>query len=118
LFAIAVVLVVLAGRLVQLQGLESTAYAAKAEQQRLRKVELAATRGSILDRDGRPLAMNVDARAVYADPKLVQDAPKTAAALSPLLRLPVADLTEKLSRKTRFVYLARGVDPDVARDVL
>jgi cell division protein FtsI (penicillin-binding protein 3) len=118
LFAFALVLVVLAGRLVQLQGLESTAYAAKAEQQRLRKVELAATRGSILDRDGRPLAMNVDARAIYADPKLVVDAPATAATLAPLLRMTPAELREKLQRKSRFVYLARGVDPEVARAVM
>jgi cell division protein FtsI (penicillin-binding protein 3) len=118
LFAIAFVLVLLAGRLVQLQGFESTTYAAKAEQQRLRKVELAATRGSILDRDGRPLAMNVDARAVYADPKLVIDPAGTAATLAPFLKATVKDLTERLSRKSRFVYLARGVDPETARTVM
>jgi cell division protein FtsI (penicillin-binding protein 3) len=118
LFAIAVVLLVLAGRLVQLQGLESTAYAAKAEQQRLRKVELAATRGSILDREGRPLALNVDARAVYADPKNVVDPAATAKALAPLLHMRARDLRPKLARQTRFVYLARGVDPEVARAVL
>ncbi|HEU0132244.1 MAG TPA: penicillin-binding protein 2 [Mycobacteriales bacterium] len=118
LLVIAAVLTVLAGRLVQLQGLESTAYAAKAEQQRLRKVELAAARGSILDRDGEPLAMNVDARAVYADPKLVLDPDASARKLAPLLRVAPADLAEKLRRRTRFVYLARGVDPEVARNVL
>jgi cell division protein FtsI (penicillin-binding protein 3) len=118
LFAIAVILVVLAGRLVQLQGLESTAYAAKAEQQRLRKVDLAAARGEILDRQGRPLAMNVDARAIYADPKLVKDPDKTARTLASLLHLHARDLTPKLQRATRFVYLARGVDPDVARAVI
>jgi cell division protein FtsI (penicillin-binding protein 3) len=118
LFFIGLTLVVLAGRLVQLQGLESTAYAAKAEQQRLRKVELAAARGSILDREGRPLAMNVDARAIYADPKLVQDPAKTADTLAPLLGVPAAELQPKLERNTRFVYLARGLDPEKARTVV
>jgi cell division protein FtsI (penicillin-binding protein 3) len=118
LFVVAVVLLVLAGRLAQLQGLESTAYAAKAEQQRLRKVALAAARGSILDRQGRPLAMNVDARAVYADPSLVVDPAATAHKLGVLLHLHAAALRPKLVRSTRFVYLARGVDPDVARAIL
>jgi cell division protein FtsI (penicillin-binding protein 3) len=115
---VGVVLVVLAGRLVQLQGLEATTYAAKAERQRLRKVELAATRGSILDRSGLPLAMNVDARAVYADPKLVIDAAKTARDLQPLLKIPAHQILQKLTRGGRFVYLARGVHPDTARAVL
>jgi cell division protein FtsI (penicillin-binding protein 3) len=118
LYVVAVVLVVLAGRLVQLQGFDSTTYAAKAEQQRLRKVELAAARGSILDRDGRPLAMNVDARAIYADPKLVDDPAGTATTLAPLLHLDAKDLRARLERKTRFVYLARGIDPDVARAIV
>ena len=115
---VGVALAVLAGRLVQLQGFDSTVYAAKAERQRLRKVELAATRGSILDRAGRPLAMNVDARAVYADPKLVEDAPATARALQPILKVPAHQLLQKLTRGGRFVYLARGVHPDTARAVL
>ncbi|HEX8004276.1 MAG TPA: penicillin-binding protein 2 [Mycobacteriales bacterium] len=115
---VALALVVLAGRLVQLQGLESTAYAAKAERQRLRKVELAASRGAILDRSGRPLAMNVDARAVYADPKLVKNADAAARALQPLLKVKGHELRARLTRSGRFVYLARGVHPDVARAVL
>ena len=118
LVVVAFALVVLAGRLVQLQGLESTTYAAKAERQRLRKVELVATRGAILDRAGRPLAMNVDARAVYADPKLVEDAAKTARELQPLLRIKAHEIQAKLTRTGRFVYLARGVDPETARQVM
>ena len=114
---VAVALTVLAGRLVQLQGFESTTYAAKAERQRLRKVELAATRGAILDRGGRPLAMNVDARAVFADPKLVKDAAKTARDLQPLLKVKAHELKQRLTRSSRFVYLARGVDPETARKV-
>lgn len=118
LFVVAIVLAVLAGRLVQLQGFDSTVYAEKAAKQRLRNITLAATRGSILDRDGRPLALNVDARAVYADPKFVTDVTKAAAALAPLLGVPAKELRPKLRRATRFVYLARGVDPEVARRIV
>ncbi|HVF06807.1 MAG TPA: penicillin-binding protein 2, partial [Frankiaceae bacterium] len=118
LTVVALVVAVLAGRLIQLQGFDSTVYAAKAERQRLRNVTLAAARGSILDRSGRPLALNVDARAVYADPSLVTDAPKAAQALSRLLGVPARELRPKLERDSRFVYLARGVDLDVARAVL
>jgi len=54
-----------AGRLVWLQGLQSTAYAADATSQRLRTTTLVAPRGEITDRSGQPLAQSVEARAVY-----------------------------------------------------
>jgi cell division protein FtsI (penicillin-binding protein 3) len=111
-------LTVLAGRLVQLQGLESTAYASEAERQRRRTVELRADRGLILDRDGVPLAMNVELRHVVADPTLVDDPAGTARALAPLLRQDQRTL-ELLLRKTgRYVVLARDVEVARAKEVL
>ncbi len=118
LFGVGALLAVLAGRLVQLQGLDATAYAAKAEQQRLRKVALAPDRGRILDRNGVELALDVDARAVYADPKLVEDPAGSAARLAPLLALKPAEIEAKLRKPGRFVYLARGVDVGLAQRIL
>ena len=109
---------VLAGRLVQLQGLESTVYAAKAEQQRLRTVPLAAPRGTIVDRDGVTLAMNVETRSVFANPRLVDDPADVAGRLAPMLGLDRVELEEKLRRDRAFVYLARDVDPIRAREIL
>ncbi|MDX6199160.1 MAG: hypothetical protein QOJ79_2311 [Actinomycetota bacterium] len=120
-----VVLVALACRLVWLQGLQSTAYAADATSQRLRTTTLVAPRGEITDRSGQPLAQSVEARAVYGEPRIIAAAdcpphadkpctPETiGAALAPVLQLPAAELTAKLSRKSAFVYLARGLDPAV-----
>jgi cell division protein FtsI (penicillin-binding protein 3) len=123
--AIGALLAVLAGRLVQLQGLESTSYAASAEQQRLRKVDLVADRGEILDRHGRPLALDIESRGIYADPRLIRKADppgarleEWASALSFRLHVPLPEVKERLRRDAGFVYLARGVTPEVARDVV
>src|SRR6185369_15257615 len=72
-------------RLLQLQGLDSRRYALQAEHQRLRTVDLAATRGQIQDRNGVALASQIDARDVYADPREIKDPYATAAALSRVL---------------------------------
>jgi cell division protein FtsI (penicillin-binding protein 3) len=120
-----VVLVLLAGRLVWLQGLESTAYASSATSQRLRTNTLVAPRGEITDRSGVPLAASIDARAIYGEPRIIAKTqcppaaekpctPATiAAALAPVLGQPAAALQAKLSRSNAFVYLARGLDPSV-----
>ena len=117
------VILVLAGRLVQLQGLQSTAYAAQAANQRIQEVSLPATRGELLDRDGQPLALSVAAKNVTANPKNISKAvcqvgetkpcdPRTiAAVLAPMLKLDAGELTTKLSNsKKMFVYVAKEVD--------
>jgi cell division protein FtsI (penicillin-binding protein 3) len=112
------VLVVLAGRLVQLQGLDAPAYAAQAAKQRLRTVAMPAPRGEILDRNGNRLAGTVPARALFADPMLVVDPPATAARITALLGGDPAAMEEKLRRPGRFVYLGRGLEADQVDRVL
>jgi cell division protein FtsI (penicillin-binding protein 3) len=105
------------GRLVVLQLRDAEAYETLARNQRVHRVELPATRGSILDRAGRVLALSLPAAAVYADPRLVRDPGDTAARLAPLLDLPAKRIRRSLSASGTFVYLARRVDMDVARKI-
>lgn len=115
-----VLFAVITGRLVELQLTDASAYAAKGLKQRLREVPLPAPRGAVLDRTGAVLARSVDARYVYADPSMVADAAKAAAALSPVLGIAKSTLVGKMKRSersdgrpVRFVYLARGVSVSV-----
>jgi cell division protein FtsI (penicillin-binding protein 3) len=114
-----------AGRLIQIQAVDAQAWAATATDQRMREVVLAAPRGAIVDRNGATLAHSVQARAVFADPKLIDDAAGTAATLAPLLGKPQADLERKIANKLnsdgnaiRFAYLARFLDPEVGQAVM
>ena len=113
-----IVLSLVGGRLVQLQGLDRTTYTALAEKQRLHTVALTAPRGQILDRDGRPLAETVDARDVYADPHKVVDAAAESRQLAPVLGLDAPAVQVALQRDTSFVYLSRAVTPSLAARVM
>ena len=55
-------------RLAVVQGMEADVFAARGLDQRLQREVLAADRGTIFDRDGRELAVTVDAVTVYANP--------------------------------------------------
>jgi cell division protein FtsI (penicillin-binding protein 3) len=112
------VLSLFAGRLVQLQTIESGEYTEQAMRQRLQKLKLPAIRGDITDAQGNALAMTVEARAIYADPSLIKADQRQPIvnALAPTLGLDPAALMQKISKPdTRFVYLAHGVPPDQAR---
>ena len=114
---LAVVLSLFGGRLVQLQGLDATAYANEAAKGRLRTVALPATRGTITDRNGVALAATVDAVNITADQTLVEDPAATAKVLASLLGLDAGELQRKLTGTDRFAYIAKAVTPDVWRQV-
>jgi cell division protein FtsI (penicillin-binding protein 3) len=110
-----VVFVILGARLVQFQFADGAAYAAAGLALRLQPVDLPAPRGSIFDRNMAVLAGSAEARYVFADPALVKDPVAAAAALQPILGVPVSVLLPELrphlkdGTAVRFVYLARGI---------
>src|SRR3954453_14977853 len=81
LIVILFVLTLVAGKLLELQGLNRSSYSAMAQHQRLNTVTITAPRGAIVDRNGVPLAETVDARDIYADPHEVKDAATAASKL-------------------------------------
>jgi cell division protein FtsI (penicillin-binding protein 3) len=100
-------------RLVQLQVFQHDELEARARGHQVQRVPLAAVRGDIVDRHGRLLAYSVDARSLVADPSLVEDPVRTAAAVCAALgdcsTRERQDLEAKLSRKnTQYVVIRRS----------
>lgn len=108
---------VLAGRLVQLQALQGPDYAQSALSGRLREQTLPATRGAILDADGQVLAASTQVRDVVVDQTLVTDPAASAAALAPVLDLPVDQVQASLTGTRRFAYVAKKIQPLTWREV-
>ncbi|MBO0846042.1 MAG: penicillin-binding protein 2 [Nocardioides sp.] len=114
---IALVLSFFGARLVQLQGVEQQKYATLAASTGgTVTVQLPATRGKILDRNGRPLADSVDGRMVVADPLVTRPhAARLARFLSTRLHIDYFQTLHALSRKgTRFAYIAMRVPASLA----
>jgi cell division protein FtsI (penicillin-binding protein 3) len=107
----------ISGRLIVLQVFDAGSLDQAAARQRLTVIDLPATRGRIFDRNLNDLALSVPARAIWADPRLVKDKPRTAARLASALGVKRATLTGRLASKGRFVYLARRV-PKIRGDIV
>ncbi len=97
-------------RLFDIQVADAAAYAARGEDQRLRRETLAAARGTIFDRDHHELAVTIDAVTVFADPREVTDPDFFASQLAPLTGEAYDVLVDRLSRDAAFVYVARQLD--------
>jgi len=102
-------------RLVTLQVLQAAELSAQADRQHQKTVSLEGARGTIVDRHGKILAMNVEVQSVFGVPNTVDSPLKTARQLSPILHVRTDELERKLRQDRRFVWLARKLDPEQGR---
>jgi cell division protein FtsI (penicillin-binding protein 3) len=116
---VSLLLAVVLVRLVWLQGMDSAGYALAASDEKREFVTLHAARGSILDRNGVPLAYTADAKDIVADPTMVPVANRYdyAMMLSPLIDKPVIAVAALLSSSSHYALLATAVSPAVAKQI-
>jgi cell division protein FtsI (penicillin-binding protein 3) len=115
---------VIAVRLIKIQVIDSGKYKALARKQYERSFILPATRGNIFDRNGNVIVSNTMFFSFAADPKIVGDHPEEiAGAFAGVFGKPRSFYLEKLREMDanqngrRFVWLERGVTPEVARRI-
>lgn len=136
---VVVLLVVLAvaAKMIVVHTVQAGSISAEAAQQREYTQVLTAKRGSILDRNGRPLAYTDEARSLTFLPKAVRksieeehrknaELPGVDERLKEIAKgvsvalggsISEEDLLEKVTGDESFVYLARAVSPDVAKRI-
>ncbi|MFP6557858.1 peptidoglycan D,D-transpeptidase FtsI family protein [Paraburkholderia sp. B3] len=118
-FMLFMAFVALAARAFWIQGPGNAFYQKQGESRYQRTIELAATRGKILDRNGLVLATSLPVRAIWAIPEDVPDdlGADKLTQLGQLLGMSTTDLRKKLSEDKTFVYVKRQVPIDVAAKV-
>lgn len=105
------VFLLIAVRLVAIQGVSANHLLKVGLAERTRIEKLAGQRGTIFDRQGNELAVSIPQQTVWADPAQVRNPLVAAAALAPVLGVDQPTLVAELSQPTQFVYLARTI-PD------
>jgi cell division protein FtsI (penicillin-binding protein 3) len=108
----------LAGRAAWIQVFGNEFFIKQGEVRFARTLELPATRGRIVDRNGLLLATSVPAPSIWAIPEDMEREPAKLAQLAKLLDMPLAELNKKLEDDDKtFVWLKRQVDEPVAQQI-
>ncbi|HBH78291.1 MAG TPA: penicillin-binding protein, partial [Nitrospira sp.] len=102
-------------RLVTLQVWQAAELSVKADRQHRKTVPLEGARGTIVDRHGKVLAMNVEVPSAFGVPTTLDSPTKTARVLAPVLQVRSDELERKLRQARSFVWLARKLDPEQGR---
>jgi len=105
-------------RLVQLQVHQHDELASRARNQQLSSIETAATRGQVLDRQGRELARSLDTESFFADPSEIKNVDATASRIASITGQDRADLSRRLNEaqtaNKKFFWIVRRVEMERA----
>lgn len=89
----------------------------RASTQHWHEIEVPATRGAILDRQGGELALSLKTESLFAHPRRVTDPAKAARLLSPIVSLSRDEILKRLQSGKTFVYIDRFLEPEQAAAV-
>src|SRR6185503_1397378 len=115
LAALALAFGALVARSIYLQALKTEFLQERGDARYSRVIEVPATRGRILDRNGDALAVSTPVKSIWAIPGDVELSGAQRRKLLSLLALERSELDRRLADVSRdFVYLKRQVSPDTA----
>jgi len=119
LFLLFFVFMMLLLRAFWIQGPGNAFYEAKGIRGTQRELELPASRGKILDRNGQVIATSLEAKSVIAYNDTVPDdlAADKVQKLASLLQISETELRKKLREERKQVFLKRQVEPAIAQQI-
>ncbi len=110
-----VFLIVFAVKLVLIQVFQFSYLSSLADKQHKQLITIEPIRGSIYDRNLRPMAFNVAVYSLFANPKAMTDSDKQQATdiLSSVLGIDSSLIQERLNKKKYFVWIKRKLSKDI-----
>lgn len=104
-------MLLIGGRLVQLQVSQHDDFTSRARNQQLSAIDTGPTRGQVLDRQGRELARSIETESFYADPRDISDPNDTAKRIAAITGQDRDELARRLATaidaKKQFVWITR-----------
>ena len=97
-------LIALVGRAAQVQLIQGNRWSTEARVQRTEQIVLAARRGALSDRHGKPLALTQETYHLGVAPNELRDPERDAEILARQLRVPLTDI--RVALRKRYAYFA------------
>lgn len=110
--------IVIVGRLFWVQVYDNSRYKKWAGVIRARDIVMPASRGNILDRNGRPLAFSVESVSVFVNRNEAKGKlPEIAGEVASIIGAERESLMQKLQGKSTIVWLGKKLDPSIGNKI-
>ncbi|MDR0770717.1 MAG: penicillin-binding protein 2 [Burkholderiales bacterium] len=109
---------VLIGKALYLQWVRGDFLQTQGAARYVRDLEIPAHRGKITDRFGEPLAISTPVKSLWAFTEKLNASDEQMKALAKILGTTSPTLKKRIEAAGDFIYLARGVPPEVAEEAL
>ncbi len=117
MLVVILILFILEIRLYYIQIVSHRQYKSMADKQSISIREIDFKRGTIYDRNGKELAIELEVSSVYAIPSSISNPKAIARKLAPLLNISEKSICKKLETSDSFVWLKRKIDHEVAKKI-
>lgn len=104
-------------RLADLMIIDHKRLQKKAQQQHIKVEDIQVRRGTIFDRMGRELALNLELESLYCDPETLTADSQDIQKLSSLVKREPRRIRAKIPEEGRFVWIERKLTPEIADKV-
>jgi cell division protein FtsI/penicillin-binding protein 2 len=104
-------------RLADLMIIDHKRLTAKAQQQHIKVEDIQVRRGTIFDRRGRELALNLELESLYCDPEALTADKEDIKKLASLVNKEPRRILAKIPDEGRFVWIKRKLAPEIADKV-
>ena len=111
------IFLVIGGRAFYLQAVQGDRLMRLGQRQHLKEWTVLPKRGGVFDRGGEALALSLEAQSVYARPRRIEDAARSARDLARVLKISTAEIKERLASAKPFVWIKRQISPDEAGQI-
>jgi cell division protein FtsI (penicillin-binding protein 3) len=101
-------------RLADLMIIDHKRLQEKAQQQHIKVQDIQVRRGTIFDRMGRELALNLDLESLYCDPEAITAGKEDMRKLASLINREPGKILANIPDEGRFVWIKRKLSPEVA----
>tara|TARA_R110002072_G_scaffold288917_1_gene455491 strand:+ start:171032 stop:172942 length:1911 start_codon:yes stop_codon:yes gene_type:complete len=108
--AFIVMFVLVVGKAFKVQVIDRKELITRSESQTYRKIKVYPKRGNIYDRNGNPLAINIQTYSIFTIPKKLKSEKNTYRKISQIIpKLNYKDIVKKISGRKRFTWIARKI---------
>ena len=104
-------------RLADLMIIDHKRLTEKAQQQHIKVEDIQVRRGTIFDRKGRELALNLELESLYCDPEALTADKEDIKKLASLVKKEPRRILAKIPDEGRFVWIKRKLAPEIADKV-